>query len=92
MTVSNEILQRWGSTLERHAHYSPPTQAAVHAFQKAFVTWKSLYKSDVTAAVQWATRSQEAWNRLVRCRREETGHTMYLTPAEYEEARREHAG
>jgi hypothetical protein len=90
--VDNETLERWGFSLDRHRHYSPPTQAAVHAFQQAFATWQSLYKTDWTAAVQWSDRAQEAWNRLVKCRREETGHTMYLTPEQYEEARREHAG
>jgi len=90
--VDNETLKRWGFTLERHQHYSPPTQAAVHAFQQSFASWLALHKSDVTAAMQWANKSQEAWNRLVKCRREETGHTMYLTPTEYEEARHELAG
>lgn len=90
--VSDDTLERWGFSLDRHQHYSPPTQAAVYAFQKAFATWQSLQKSDWTASVQWASKAQEAWNRLVRYRREETGNPMYLTPEQYEEARREHAG
>lgn len=90
--VDHETMKRWGFTLERHSHYTPKTQSAVHLFQQAYASWLALYKTDWTAAVQLSDKAQEAWNRLVKCRREETGHTMYLTPEQYEEARREHAG
>jgi hypothetical protein len=90
--IDDQTLERWGYTLDRHRHYSPPTQAAVRALQVAFANFQALKKVDWNASIYWSDQAQTAWNRLVRCRREETGHTLYLTPTQYEDARHEFVG
>ena len=84
--ISKEKMVEWGYTLNRHMHYGPKTQAATHAFQVCFASYQALKKSDWNAATYWSNESQAAWNRLVKCRREETGHTLYLDPEQYQEA------
>jgi L,D-peptidoglycan transpeptidase YkuD (ErfK/YbiS/YcfS/YnhG family) len=84
--IDEKTLERWGYTLEKHSHYNPKTQAAVHSFQICFASFQALKKTDWNAAMFWANESQDAWNRLVKCRREETGRTLYLDPQQYQEA------
>ena len=81
--IDQKTLEKWGYTLERHSHYSPKTQAAVRAFQICFASYQALKKTDWNAATYWSNESQIAWNRLVRCRREETGKTLYLNKKQY---------
>jgi hypothetical protein len=84
--IDPKTLEKWGYTLERHSHYSAKTQAAVHAFQVCFASFQALKKSDWNAATYWSNEAQDAWNRLVKCRREETGQAFYLDSKQYQEA------
>jgi hypothetical protein len=86
MIVDDKTMEEWGYTLDRHLHYGPKTLAATRVFQRCFSSYQALKKSDWNAAIYWANESQEAWNKLVKCRQEETGHAFYLTPEQYQEA------
>lgn len=82
-------MEEWGYTLDRHLHYGPAVQAATHAFQVCFANFQALKKTDWNAATYWSKESQQAWNRMVKCRKEETGHPFYLDPEQYQETVRE---
>lgn len=84
--ISDKKLEEWGYTLAKHSHYSAKTQAAVRFFQKRWGTFQQLKKADWNAALYWSDQAQQAWNVLVKCRLEETGHPFYLTPEQYKEA------
>jgi hypothetical protein len=84
--IDPKTLERWGYTLDNHTHYNPKTQAAIHSFQVCFASFQALKKSDWNAATYWSNESQRAWNRLVKCRKEETNCAMYLTKEQYQEA------
>jgi len=66
-------------------HYSPETRAWLFSFQYANHKCALMY-ADKVGAIERATFAQEAWNRLARSRRNETGTGFYLTPEEYEKA------
>jgi len=87
--IDAKTLERWGYTLEKHAHYSPRAQAAVRAFHVAFGSFQAIKKIDWNGAMYWSNEAQAAWNRLAKCRREETGYATYLNPIQYQEAMNE---
>jgi len=78
--------ERWGWDVDKHSHYSAAVQDALKNFCVCWADYLAYSKINLVENFHRIAKVQNAFDFLVRVRREETGVGAFLGPKEYKKA------
>lgn len=86
--VQNGRAERWGLDTGTHSHYSRRVKDALNEYHEKWAEYNSFKHINLIDNMHRQSAVQEAFDRLVSLRKEETGVGAYLNEEQYQKVKK----